>query len=84
MSFRILRISKRLSIDSERVENILLAIHNRRVIPHGKPRCEFLYSVNIADACVFLMDLPEDVFVSLLGSDESASGIFQPPLAIIA
>lgn len=33
MSFWILRNSKRLSIDSERVENILLAIHNRRKIP---------------------------------------------------
>jgi GDP-L-fucose synthase len=46
----------------------------------GKPRREFLYSEDMADACVHLMGLPNDVFGGLLGSDESVSGIFEPPL----
>ncbi len=32
----------------------------------GKPRREFLYSDDAADACVFLMNLPEEQFASLL------------------
>jgi GDP-L-fucose synthase len=32
----------------------------------GTPRREFLYSDDLADACVFLMDLPEEKFASLL------------------
>jgi GDP-L-fucose synthase len=34
----------------------------------------------MADACVFLMNLPDDRFEALLGSDESVTGRFEPPL----
>lgn len=37
----------------------------------GKPRREFLYSDDMADACVFLMSLPDAVFETLLGSDRN-------------
>jgi GDP-L-fucose synthase len=46
----------------------------------GTPRREFLYSEDMADACVFLMNLPDDIYSSLLGGDESKSGKFEPPL----
>ena len=46
----------------------------------GQPKREFLYSDDMADACVFLMNLPDDRFGSLLGSDEANTGIFSPPL----
>jgi len=46
----------------------------------GTPKREFLYSDDMADACVFLMNLPDDQFLSLLGSDETQSGKFKPPL----
>jgi len=46
----------------------------------GTPRREFLYSDDMADACVFLMSLPDERFAALLGSDESVSGRFEPPL----
>ena len=46
----------------------------------GTPRREFLYSDDMADACVFLMNLADDKYVSLLGSDESKTGRFEPPL----
>ncbi|MFD0912389.1 GDP-L-fucose synthase family protein [Methylophilus luteus] len=46
----------------------------------GTPKREFLYNQDMADACVFLMQLNEGQFNQLLGSDESASGKFQPPL----
>ncbi len=49
----------------------------------GTPRREFLYSDDMADACVFLMNLPDARFTPLLGSDESASGRFEPPLVNI-
>ena len=49
----------------------------------GTPRREFLYSDDMADACVHLMNLPDDRFSALLGSDESASGRFEPPLVNI-
>lgn len=46
----------------------------------GSPRREFLHSDDMADACLFLMSLPDDRFDSLLGSDEHATGLFEPPL----
>jgi GDP-L-fucose synthase len=49
----------------------------------GTPRREFLYSDDMADACVFLMKLADDRYTALLGSDESASGRFEPPLVNI-
>jgi GDP-L-fucose synthase len=49
----------------------------------GTPRREFLYSDDMADACVFLMQLSDDRYSALLGSDESASGRFEPPLVNI-
>lgn len=35
----------------------------------GSPRREFLYSDDIADACVYLMNLPDEQFLSLLKND---------------
>jgi GDP-L-fucose synthase len=49
----------------------------------GTPRREFLYSDDMADACVFLMNLPDERYTALLGSDESATGRFEPPLVNI-
>lgn len=49
----------------------------------GTPRREFLYSDDMADACVFLMNLPDERFRPLLGSDEGVSGRFEPPLVNI-
>jgi GDP-L-fucose synthase len=49
----------------------------------GTPRREFLYSDDMADACVFLMNLPDERYTALLGSDESVSGRFEPPLVNI-
>ena len=49
----------------------------------GTPRREFLYSDDMADACVFLMNLPDEHYGALLGSDETASGRFEPPLVNI-
>lgn len=46
----------------------------------GTPRREFLYSDDMADACVYLMNLPQDQYQALLGSDESKTGRFEPPL----
>ncbi len=46
----------------------------------GTPRREFMYSDDMAAACVFLMKLPEARFLSLLGCDEAATGRFEPPL----
>lgn len=49
----------------------------------GTPRREFLYSEDMADACVFLMNLPDEQFAPLLGSDEVNTGKFEPPLVNI-
>ena len=49
----------------------------------GTPRREFLYSDDMADACVFLMNLDAERYGALLGSDESVSGRFEPPLVNI-
>ena len=46
----------------------------------GTPRREFMYSEDMADACVYLMNVPGDQYQGLLGSDESKSGKFEPPL----
>jgi len=46
----------------------------------GTPRREFMYSEDMADACVWLMNLPDATFEGLLGSDEAETGIFDPPL----
>src|SRR5574340_494600 len=37
----------------------------------GTPKREFLYSDDMADACVYLMNLPDDKFVPLLGQDRN-------------
>jgi GDP-L-fucose synthase len=49
----------------------------------GTPKREFLYSEDMSDACVYLMNLPDDSFDGLLGSDETLSGKFEPPLVNI-
>jgi GDP-L-fucose synthase len=49
----------------------------------GNAHREFLYSENMADACVHLMGLPDEQFTSLLGSDEAKTGDFTPPLVNI-
>jgi GDP-L-fucose synthase len=49
----------------------------------GTPRREFLYSEDMADACVYLMNLPVAEFQTLLGSDEAKTGVFMPPLVNI-
>lgn len=49
----------------------------------GTPKREFLYSEDMADACLFLMNLPDEKFDSLLGSDEAKTGRFEPPLVNI-
>ena len=46
----------------------------------GTPKREFMYSEDMADACVFLMNLADDKYDGLLGSDESKTGRFEPPL----
>ncbi len=46
----------------------------------GTPRREFLYSDDMADACVHVITLDDAAFDTLLGSDEVATGVFQPPL----
>jgi GDP-L-fucose synthase len=43
----------------------------------GAPRREFLYSDDMADACVFLMNLPDEQFVPLLAQDRNVG---TPPL----
>ncbi|MGH8640354.1 MAG: GDP-L-fucose synthase family protein [Burkholderiales bacterium] len=53
----------------------------------GTPRREMLYSDDMAEACVRLMELPDNEFDSLLGSQHSALGTRhsnpQPPLVNI-
>ncbi|MBP6901704.1 MAG: GDP-L-fucose synthase [Burkholderiaceae bacterium] len=49
----------------------------------GTPRREFLYSDDMADACVHLMGLDDERYGALLGSDESVTGRFEPPLVNI-
>lgn len=49
----------------------------------GTPRREFLYSDDMAAACLHLMSLDEARYATLLGSDELATGVFDPPLVNI-
>jgi len=49
----------------------------------GSPKREFLYSEDMSDACIYLMNLPNNSFDVLLGSDENVSGKFEPPLVNI-
>lgn len=49
----------------------------------GTPRREFMVSDDMADACVHVMTLPQAIYDTLLGSDESATGIFMPPVVNI-
>ena len=49
----------------------------------GTPKREFLYSEDMSDACIYLMNLPDGSFDVLLGSDETISGKFEPPLVNI-
>lgn len=49
----------------------------------GTPRREFMYSEDMADACIHLMNLPAEIFDTLLGSDEAATGEFMPPVVNI-
>lgn len=49
----------------------------------GTPKREFLYSEDMSDACIYLMNLPDGSFDELLGSDETVSGKFEPPLVNI-
>ncbi len=46
----------------------------------GTPRREFMYSDDMAAACIHLMNLPEDRYTALLGSDETVTGRYEPPL----
>ena len=49
----------------------------------GTPRREFLYSDDMAEACVFLMNLEQSKFSALLGSSREALDKFEPPLVNI-
>lgn len=49
----------------------------------GQPKREFLYSEDMADACVHLMSLPDSAFDPLISNDEGANEIFAPPLVNI-
>ncbi len=46
----------------------------------GTPKREFMYSEDMAAACVHVMNLPDAEYTKLLGSDESVTGKFEPPL----
>lgn len=49
----------------------------------GTPRREFLYSDDMAQACLHLLNLPEDAYTALLGEDDTVTGHFVPPLVNI-
>jgi GDP-L-fucose synthase len=46
----------------------------------GNPRREFLYSDDMADACLLLMSMPDSLFSNLLGVDKPATNRFSPPI----
>lgn len=46
----------------------------------GKPRREFMYSEDLADACIYLMNLHDDQYTKLLGKDRNDGS---PPLVNI-
>jgi len=46
----------------------------------GSPKREFLYSEDMADACVYLMNLSDEKYGAYLGSDEARTGMFMPPV----
>lgn len=56
--------------------------HSTKVVVWGTgtPRREFLYSDDMADACVFIMRLPDDKYSFLLGNNDTKSAKFAPPL----
>ncbi|CAN0617639.1 GDP-L-fucose synthase [Burkholderia multivorans] len=74
--------------NSHVIPALLRKFHEAKVHGHeavtvwgtGTPRREFLYSDDMADACMHLMQLPDERFDALLGSDEAATGVFEPPL----
>lgn len=49
----------------------------------GAPRREFLYSEDMAEACVFLLTLPEERYLPLLGDTGLREERFAPPLVNI-
>ncbi len=49
----------------------------------GTPRREFLYSDDMAEACCFLLGLPDERYEPLLGGDDTKTGRFEPPLVNI-
>ncbi len=55
------------------VEAKLAGEHKLAVWGTGSPRREFLYSDDLAEACIHLLNLPESIYASLLSRD-------QPPL----
>ena len=46
----------------------------------GTPRREILYSEDMADACLFLMEMPNTAFDIFLATEEARAGRFVPPL----
>jgi GDP-L-fucose synthase len=51
------------------VEARISGAHTLEVWGTGTPRREFLYSDDLAEACLFLMNLPEETFARLLTAD---------------
>ena len=49
----------------------------------GSPRREFLYSEDMAEACAFLMELPDGRFSQLIGTATNNTEDFSPPLVNI-
>lgn len=56
--------------------------HSKKMVVWGTgtPRREFLYSDDMADACVFMMKLPDEEFNLLLGNNDTKNAKFAPPL----